>query len=69
MVNDIHLTSWENAILDSVLRDILDAADNAPCYEKVFRLPCYEKVFRLKCSICFDDETEDTLRTILEKLG
>lgn len=60
MVNDIHLTSWENAILDSVLRDILDAADNAPCYKKVFRL---------KCSICFDDETEDTLRTILEKLG
>lgn len=60
MVNDIHLTSWENAILDSVLKDILDAADNAPCYEKVFRL---------QCSICFDDETEDTLRTILEKLG
>ncbi len=60
MVNDIHLTSWENAILDSVLRDILDAADNTTCYEKVFRL---------KCSICFDDETEDTLRTILEKLG
>ena len=60
MVNDIHLSSWENAILDSVLRDILDAADNAQCYEKVFRL---------KCSICFDDETEDTLRTILEKLG
>ena len=60
MVNDIHLTSWENAILDSVLRDILDAADYALCYEKVFRL---------KCSICFDDETEDTLRTILEKLG
>lgn len=60
MVNDIHLTSWENAILDSVLRDILDAADNAPCYEKVYRL---------HCSLCFDDETEDTLRTILEKLG
>lgn len=30
MVNDIHLTSWENAVLDGVLRDILDAADNAP---------------------------------------
>ena len=61
MVNDIHLTSWENAVLDSVLRDILDAADNAPVHLR--------KVFRLKCSICFDDETEDTLRTILEKLG
>lgn len=60
MVNDIRLTSWENAILDSVLRDILDAADNAPCYEKVFHL---------KYTICFDDETEDTLRKILEKLG
>lgn len=60
MVNDIHLTSWENAVLDSVLRDILDAADNTACNEKVFRL---------KCSICFDDETEDTLREILEKLG
>ena len=61
MVNDIHLTSWENAVLDSVLRDILDAADNAPMHLR--------KVYRLKCSICFDDETEDTLRTILEKLG
>lgn len=61
MVNDIHLTSWENAVLDSVLRDILDAADNAPVHLR--------KVFRLKCSICFDDETEDTLRKILEKLG
>lgn len=61
MVNDIHLTSWENAVLDSVLRDILDAADNAPMHLR--------KVYRLQCSICFDDETEDTLRTILEKLG
>ena len=61
MVNDIHLSSWENAILDSVLRDILDAADNAPVHLR--------KVYRLQCSICFDDETEDTLRTILEKLG
>lgn len=61
MVNDIHLTSWENAILGSVLRDILDAADNAPAH--------FRKVYRLQCSICFDDEMEDTLRTILEKLG
>lgn len=61
MVNDIHLTSWENAVLDSVLRDILDAADNAPVHLR--------KVYRLQCSICFDDETEDTIRTILEKLG
>lgn len=61
MVNDIHLTSWENAVLDSVLRDILNAADNAPVHLR--------KVYRLKCSLCFDDVTEDTLRTILEKLG
>lgn len=61
MVNDIHLTYWENAVLDSVLRDILDAADNAPVHLR--------KVYRLQCSICFDDETEDTIRTILEKLG
>lgn len=61
MVNDIHLTSWENAVLDGVLRDILDAADNAPAHLK--------KVYRLQCSICFDNDMEDTLRTILEKLG
>lgn len=61
MVNDIHLTSWENAVLDGILRDILDAADNAPVHLR--------KVYRLHCSLCFDDETEDTLRTILEKLG
>ena len=61
MVNDIHLTSWENAVLDSLLRDILDAADNAPVHLR--------KIYRLQCSICFDDETEDTLREILEKLG
>ena len=61
MINDIRLTSWENAVLDGVLRDILDAADNAPVHLK--------KVYRLHCSLCFDDETEDTLRKILEKLG
>lgn len=61
MVNDIHLTSWENAVLDGVLRDILDAADNAPAH--------FRKVYRLQCSICFDNDMEDTIRTILEKLG
>lgn len=61
MVNDIHLTSWENAVLDGVLRDILDAADNATVH--------FKKIYRLHCSLCFDDETEDTLRKILEKLG
>lgn len=61
MVNDIHLTTWQNTSLCGVLKFLLEAADNAPVHL------C--KVYRLHCSLCFDDETEDTLRTILEKLG
>lgn len=61
MVQDIHLTTWENTSLYGVLRFVLEAADKAPVHL------C--KVYRFQCSFCIDDKTVDTLRTILEKLG
>lgn len=61
MNTNISLTLRENVDLDSLLRDVLDAVDKANQLN--------EGVLRIDCSIFLFDEMENSLRSILQKLG
>lgn len=61
MNTNITLTLRENVDLESLLCDVLDAVDKANQLN--------EGVLRLDCSIFLFDDMEDSLRSILQKLG
>ena len=59
--NDLKITNKENATLDLILRNILEAVEKSPTPTR--------RWFRQKVSFSLTNDDVETMQNILEKLG
>ena len=59
--NDLKITNKENATLDLILRNILEAVETGPVHTS--------SCFRQKVSFLLTDDDVETIQNILAKLG